>query len=110
MTNLLTVGTQIDVRAMLTRMIDFLKMQNITALFTSLTSAGSDLETTETMVSSLMDTWVLTSIEAAERQRQRWIYVLKARGIAHSNEMREFRITGDGIDILPALPAKRGRR
>ncbi len=110
MTNLLTVGTQIDVRAMLTRMIDFLKMQNITALFTGLTSAGSDLETTETLVSSLVDTWVLTSIEAVERQRQRWIYVLKARGIAHSNETREFRITGDGIDILPALSAKRGRR
>jgi circadian clock protein KaiC len=56
-----------------------------------------------------MDTWVLTSIEAVERQRQRWIYVLKARGIAHSNETREFRITAGGIDILPALSAKRGR-
>jgi circadian clock protein KaiC len=110
MTNLLTIGTQVDVRAMLTRMIDFLKMQNITAFFTGLTSAGADLETTETMVSSLMDTWVLTSIEAVDRRRQRWIYVLKARGIAHSNETREFRITGGGIDILPALTAKRGRR
>ena len=59
MTNLLAVGTQIDVRAMLTRMIDFLKMQDITALFTSLTPARPDLETTETLISSLMDSWVL---------------------------------------------------
>ena len=102
MTNLLAVGTQIDVRAMLTRMIDFLKMQNITALFTSLTSSGGDLETTETMISSLMDTWVLASLEEINRRRKRWIYVLKARGTAHSNEMREFRITDRGIDILPA--------
>jgi len=110
MTNLLTVGTQIDVRAMLTRMIDFLKMQNITALFTSLTSAGSDLQTTETMISSLMDTWMLTSAETAERHRQRWIYVLKSRGMAHSGEMREFEISGDGIEIARAQAAKpRGR-
>jgi circadian clock protein KaiC len=110
MTNLLTVGTQVDVRAVLTRMIDFLKMQNITALFTSLTSAGGDLQTTETMISSLMDTWVLTSIEAAERRRQRWIYVLKSRGMAHSDEMREFQIAGNGIEIAPAHAGKPGGR
>jgi circadian clock protein KaiC len=102
MTNLLTVGTQVDVRAMLTRLIDFLKGRNITALFTSLTAGGIDLQTTETMISSLMDTWVLTSLEEAQRRRHRWIYVLKARGIPHSPEMREFHITGHGIRILPA--------
>ncbi len=108
MTNLLTVGTQIDVRAMLTRMIDFLKMQNVTALFTSLTSAGVDVETTETMISSLMDTWILTTLELFERRRHRWMNVLKSRGMAHSDEMREFRITSGGIDILPAHSAARG--
>ncbi len=46
-----------------------------------------------------MDTWVLTSLEEAERRRRRWIYVLKARGIAHSDEMREFRIGNTGVDI-----------
>ena len=110
MTNLLTVGTETDVRAMLTRLIDFLKVRNVTALFTSLTSAAGELETTETMVSSLMDTWILTSTETAERVRQRWIYVLKARGTAHSDEMREFRITDGGIDIRPARNTKRGGR
>jgi circadian clock protein KaiC len=108
MTNLLTVGTQVDVRAMLTRLVDFLKGRNITALFTSLTSGGSDLQTTETMISSLMDTWVLTSLEEAQRWRHRWIYVLKARGIPHSPEMREFHITGHGIRILPAQPRLEG--
>jgi circadian clock protein KaiC len=110
MTNLLTIGTQIDVRAMLTRMIDFLKRQGITALFTSLTSGGADLATTETMISSLMDSWVLMSAEEAERRRRRWIYVLKARGMAHSDEMREFRIGDHGIDILPERARAHGGR
>ena len=108
MTNLLTIGTQMDVRAMLTRMIDFLKTRNITALFTGLTSVGRDLETTETMISSLMDAWVLTSLEESERRRRRWIYVLKSRGMAHSDEMREFRITSGGVDILPPRTAEGG--
>jgi len=110
MTNLLTIGTPMDVRAMLTRMIDFLKMRNVTAVFTGLTSAGSDLETTETMISSLMDVWVLTSLEEFERRRRRWMYVLKSRGMAHSDEMREFRITSGGIDILPPHTAEGGGR
>ena len=100
-TNLLAVGTQFDVRAMLTRLIDFLKQRNITALFTSLTSAGPELEVTETMISSLMDVWILTTAEAVERRRQRWLYVLKARGIAHSDEIRQFRFSDRGISLLP---------
>ncbi len=105
MTNLLVVGTQIDVRAMLTRMIDFLKFRNTTALFTSLTSAGADLEATETMISSLMDTWLLMSAQQVERRRQRSLYVLKSRGMPHSDDVREFRFTGRGISILPTAVA-----
>ena len=104
MTNLLTVGTQVDVRTMLTRLIDFLKMRNVTAFFTSLTSAGSELESTETMISSLMDTWVLATSDAVNRKRQRMLFVLKSRGMAPSDELREFRFTEGGIDILP-MPA-----
>lgn len=100
MSNLLTVGTQIDVRAMLTRLIDFLKSRNITALFTSLTRGGVELETTTAMISSLMDTWVLMTTEEVDRTRHRWLYVLKSRGMAHSDHMREFRLTDRGIDIL----------
>jgi len=104
-TNLLTVGTDLDVRAMLTRLIDFLKVSSITAFFTSLTSAGGDLETSEAMISSLMDAWIIVTSEVHERRRQRWIYILKSRGMAHSDEMRAFRISSRGIEVLPARPA-----
>lgn len=106
MSNLLAVGTQIDVRAMLTRMVDFLKTRNMTALFTGLTSAGADLESTGTMISSLMDTWVSMSAEV-DRRRRRSIFVLKSRGMAPSDEVREFRITDRGIDILSTPVADR---
>jgi len=109
MTSLLTVGNQLDVRAMITRLIDFLKLNGATVLFTSLTHGGDDLETTDALVSSLMDTWILLTAEAVERRRQRWLYVLKSRGMSHSDEVREFRLTNHGVDILPSPPpAKRG--
>jgi circadian clock protein KaiC len=107
MTNLLTVGTQIDVRAMLTRMIDFLKTRTITALFTSLTPAGTPLDSTETVISSLMDTWVLMTTEEVDRRRHRWVSVLKSRGMPHSDEVREFRFSSHGIDLVPVREAGR---
>ena len=110
MTNLLTVGTQADVRAMLTRMIDFLKTRNITALFTSLTPGGTPLDSTETVISSLMDTWVLMTTEEVDRRRHRWLSVLKSRGMPHSDDVREFRLSDHGIDLLPAGSADRAER
>jgi circadian clock protein KaiC len=86
---------------MLTRIIDFLKTQHITAFFTSLTSSGVDMEATQTMISSLMDTWILCSTEEKKRKRRRWLYILKSRGMAHSDEMREFKITNRGIELEP---------
>ncbi len=106
-TNMLSVGTQLDVRAMLTRMIDYLKGGRITALFTSLTVGGADLETTETLISSLMDTWLLTLSEEVEHHRRRFLSVLKSRGMAHSDEAREFRFSDQGITILPSTPPAR---
>ena len=106
MTNLMTVGTHTDVRAMLTRTIDFLKMRDVTALFTSLTSTDADLESSETMTSSLMDTWILMSADEVERRRRRWIYILKSRGMPHSDEVREFRLTDRGIELMPARPTQ----
>jgi circadian clock protein KaiC len=105
MTNLLTVGTQVDVRAMLTRMIDFLKTRGITALFTSLTPGGTPPDSTETVISSLMDTWVMMTSEEVDRRRHRWISVLKSRGMPHSDEVREFRFSDHGIALLPERPA-----
>jgi circadian clock protein KaiC len=109
MTNLLAVGTSIDVRAMLTRMIDFLKTRNSTALFTSLTGTGADLQSADSLISSLMDTWVLARAEEVDRRWRRWLTVLKSRGMPHSDETREFRFTGRGIEILPAAPAQATR-
>jgi circadian clock protein KaiC len=107
--NLLAVGTTMDVRAMLTRVIDFLKSRGITALFTSLASSTQSLEQTESMISSLMDTWILVTITEKDLRRGRLLYVLKSRGMAHSDEVRRFRITDNGIELFPSLikPAKK---
>jgi circadian clock protein KaiC len=101
-TNLLAVGTSVDVRSMLTRVIDFLKSRGITALFTSLTSSEHSLEHTETLISSLMDTWILVAARLEGRHRIRQLYVLKSRGMPHSDEVRDFRFTSRGIEIEPA--------
>jgi circadian clock protein KaiC len=101
-TNLLAVGTSLDVRSMLTRVIDFLKMRGITALFTSLTSSEQTLEQTETLISSLMDTWILAAVQLEGKHRYRQLYVLKSRGMPHSDEVRSFRFTSKGIEIEPA--------
>ena len=67
-TNLLTVGTQNDVRSMLTRVIDYLKWRGITGLFTSLTPGSSEFEETEAGISSLMDTWIVLTINEENRR------------------------------------------
>jgi circadian clock protein KaiC len=109
-TNLLAVGTQLDVRSMLTRVIDFLKNRGVTAVFTSLTTAEHSLERTETLISSLMDTWILVATQLEDRRRQRQIYVLKSRGMPHSDEVRDFRFSARGIDIAPAQGKGAGAR
>lgn len=107
-TNLMTVGTSSDVQAMLTRMIDYLKTENITAMLTSLTPGQTDIERTETTISSLMDTWLLLANDEVGGAHRRGLYVLKSRGMAHSNEVREFALTDHGLQVLDAVPAARG--
>ncbi|HLN45777.1 MAG TPA: circadian clock protein KaiC [Candidatus Sulfotelmatobacter sp.] len=99
-TNLITVGTQADVKSMLTRLIDYLKAKGITALFTNLTHLGSSLEATETEISSLMDTWILLRDIEIGGERNRGLYILKSRGMAHSNQIREFLLSNNGINLL----------
>jgi len=108
-TNLMTVGTYADVQAMLTRMIDHLKTENITALLTSLTPGLTDVERTETAISSLMDTWIVLANDDIGGRHRRGLYVLKSRGMAHSNELREFALTDHGLDMLDAAGGPRGR-
>jgi circadian clock protein KaiC len=99
-TNLLMVSTLNEVRSMLTRMVDFLKTEQITAIFTSLTAGSGALEASEADVSSLMDSWLqLKSIEVGG-ERNRALYVLKSRGMEHSNQIREFLLTNDGLQLL----------
>ena len=98
-TNLGSVGTGVDVSAMLIRLVDYLKANIITALFVSLTSGSADVESTDVGMSSIMDTWILLRDIELNGERNRGIYVLKARGINHSNQIREFLITSNGIEL-----------
>ncbi|HEV2835803.1 MAG TPA: circadian clock protein KaiC [Pyrinomonadaceae bacterium] len=107
-TNFLAVGDMTETKAMLTRLIDFLKMRQITAMFTSLTGSTSEIEDSEVGVSSLMDAWVLVRNVESNGERNRGLYVLKARGIAHSNQVREFRLTDRGIELIDAYVGTEG--
>lgn len=99
LTNLINVGSTTEVRAALVRLIDLLKVRQVTALFTSLTHGGDDLEQTEVGVSSLMDTWILLRNIESNGERNRGIYILKSRGTAHSNQIREFMLTDHGVEL-----------
>ena len=90
-----------EVKPTLMRLIDFLKQQQITTLFTSLNpDGGATLEEAQIGVSSLMDTWLLLRNVEFNGERNRTIYVLKSRGMAHSNQVREFILSDDGIDLV----------
>ena len=99
-TNLIMVSTPNEVRSMLTRLVDFLKTEGITSIFTSLTEAGGSLEASEVDISSLMDTWLLLRSVEVGGERNRALYVLKSRGMEHSNQIREFVLTNDGLRLL----------
>jgi circadian clock protein KaiC len=99
-TNMMSIGEGNEVKAMLTRVIDFLKSQGITTVYTSLTAGGNSLEQSEIGISSLMDTWLLVRMLETSGERNRLLYVLKSRGMAHSNQMREFVLTDNGIKLV----------
>jgi len=108
-TNLLTVGTHSDVRSMLTRIIDYLKLEAITGLFTSLSPGRTELEETDAGISSLMDTWIVLSVNEEDRKRRRWLSVLKSRGMSHSNRVREYVLTDNGVLLLNGEPSREMR-
>jgi circadian clock protein KaiC len=98
-TGLLASGTESEARNMLLRLIDFLKASQITALMTTLTGGSDALEQTEVNISSLVDSWLLLRDIESGGERNRGLYILKARGIAHSNQIREFLLTGHGVEL-----------
>jgi len=107
-TNFLAVGDRMETKSMLTRLIDFLKIKQITGMFTSLTSAEGAIEDSEVDVSSLMDTWILVRTMESNGERNRGLYILKARGIAHSNQVREFLLTDHGVELIDAYIGAEG--
>src|ERR1035438_10143439 len=101
-TSLMDAGTASDGKGMVTRLIDYLKGGQVTSLFTSLTQGDHALQQSETAISSLMDACVLLQDFEGSGERNRVLYVLKARGMAHSNQIREFLISARGIDVVDA--------
>jgi circadian clock protein KaiC len=97
-----------DVSAMLTREIYYLKSAGITAVMTSLTVGGNDLEHTELSISSLVDTWLLAITIQDSGERNRGLYVLKSRGMAHSNQIREFLLSSEGVNLVPVYMGPNG--
>ncbi|HSE90028.1 MAG TPA: circadian clock protein KaiC, partial [Candidatus Binatia bacterium] len=99
-TSYISLGDTLEVKSMLSRLIDFFKAHQITAFFTSLTEGGSALEQSEVGISSLMDTWILLRHIESNGERNRGIWVLKSRGMPHSNQIREFVFTEHGIELV----------
>ena len=97
-TNFASVGSRGEVKSMVTRLIDMFKSRQITALFTS--AADSSPELSEVGVSAQMDAWLLLRNIESNGERNRGLYVLKARGMAHSNQIREFVMTDHGVQLL----------
>jgi circadian clock protein KaiC len=105
--NLIDIGTASTANAMLLRLIDFLKERGVTAMFTSLSREGGR-EETEIGVSSLVDSWLLLRDVEHNGERNRCLYVLKSRGMPHSNQLREFRLSSEGIDLLDVYVGRGG--
>lgn len=99
LTSFTTGGNESDVRVMLTRLVDFLKTQGITGLFSSLTSGGAAAEHTDVAISSLIDTWLMIRMREETGERRRELYVLKSRGMAHSSKVVPLIITKRGMQL-----------
>ena len=102
-TSLMGQGRNLEIQSMLTRMIDLLKSKQITALFTSLVSTSTEgIDNSQIGVSSLIDTWIVVrELEDEARKRTRGIYVVKSRGMSHSNDVQKMILSDKGIHLIP---------
>lgn len=98
--NLITVGLLGEVKSILMRLIDFLQSEGITVVFTSLNYNNFINEQTDEGVSSLVDAWLTVTDIESNGERNRGLYIMKSRGMKHSNQIREFVITNDGLDLI----------
>jgi circadian clock protein KaiC len=99
-TNLITVGSVSEVKSMLIRLIDFLQEEQVTVMFTALTLNTVISDQTDEGVSSLVDAWLLVRDIESNGERNRGMYIMKSRGMKHSNQVREFIITDNGLDLV----------
>ena len=106
--NLISVGTTVEVKAMLARLIDIMKVRQITALFTSLTADETNPVAIDQGISSFMDTWLVLRNTERNGERTRSLAVLKSRGMSHSNQVREFILTSRGLEVIDVV-RDRGR-
>ena len=107
-TNLTNVGTESDVKFMLTRLVDYLKIKGITMLCTSLMDGEDDTQAGQG-ISSLMDTWIKLRVFEDSSERNRGLSIVKSRGMAHSNQIREFMITDQGVKLKDVYLGPAGR-
>ncbi|MCE9644673.1 MAG: circadian clock protein KaiC [Chloroflexi bacterium] len=99
LTSFISGGIETEVKAMIMRLVDLLKMNETTSLFTSLSLSGGALEQTQVAIASLVDTWLLLRDIEIGGERNRGMYILKSRGMAHSNQIREFLLTAQGVEL-----------
>ena len=106
-TNYASLGSYDEVKSMMTRLADLFKTRGITAMFTSLTSPEHGIEDSVVGVSSLMSTWIALQNLEVNGERRRGLCILKSRGMAHSNQIREFLLTDGGVQVLEVCAGNR---
>jgi len=107
-TNLVTIGSMAEVKSILIRLIDFLQSEQITVVFTALNNNSSTIEQTDEGVSSLVDAWIQVRDLESDGERNRGLYIMKSRGMNHSNQVREFVITDHGLDLVDVFQGPNG--
>ena len=99
LTSFITGNNENEVKMMVMRVLDLMKINKCTALFTSLILSGASLEQSQVHIASLIDTWLLLRDIEIGGERNRGAYILKSRGMAHTNQIREFLLTDHGVEL-----------
>jgi circadian clock protein KaiC len=99
-TNLITIGDMREVKSMLMRLLDMLQSEGITVMFTALTTYSASGDRIDESISSLVDTWIQVQEIENDGERNRGLYIMKSRGMAHSNQVREFLISSSGLQLV----------
>jgi len=99
LTSFIIGGNENEVKAMVMQLVDLLKMSQTTSLFTSLSLSSGALEQNQIAIASMFDTWLLVRDIEIGGERNRGMYILKSRGMAHSNQIREFLLTDHGVEL-----------